>query len=123
MVEEEVIRFKHAYLQMKIDKMKTFTEEYKKSIDKCNPAGISSAALFIGELGEKLKNEKEYLTGKQEDEIDNLNREYAIQFQRLNIDRVNVYPKLKNKIRRKYNDKRLYMCDFDRKSNEYSRRV
>ena len=88
MVEEEVVRFKHAYLQMKIFKMKTFIKEYKKSIDECDPARISSAAIFIGELGEMLKNEKQYLAKKQEDEIDDLKREYAIQFQRLNIGKV-----------------------------------
>ena len=88
MVEEEVVRFKHAYLQMKIDKMATLTKEYKESIDKCDPAGISSAAIIIGELGEKLQNDKQYLSRKQEDEIDDLQREYAIQFQRLNIGKV-----------------------------------
>lgn len=49
MVEQEVIKFKHAYLQMKIDNMKTFVKEYKKSIDECHPAGISSDARFIGD--------------------------------------------------------------------------
>lgn len=88
MVEEEVIRFKRAYLQMKIYKMKTFVKEYKKSVDKCDPAGISSVATFVGELGEMLKNEKQYLERKQEDEIDDLKREYATQFQRLNIGKV-----------------------------------
>jgi len=88
MVEEEVIKFKYAYLQTKIDKLTTLLKEYKKSIEECNPAGISSAALFIGELGEMFKNEKQYLTRKQEDDIDNLQREYAIQFQKLNIYRV-----------------------------------
>ncbi len=33
MVEEEVVKFKYAYLQMKIDKMTTLTKEYKESID------------------------------------------------------------------------------------------
>ncbi len=88
MVEDEVIRFKTAYLQTKIDTMRNFTEEYKKSIDKCDPAGISSAAIFIGELGEILKNENKYLSNRQEEEIDSLKREYALQFQRLNISKV-----------------------------------
>jgi len=88
MVEEEVARFKHSYLQMKIDRMSILTKEYKESIDKCDPAGISSAAVLLGELGEVLKNEKQYLTSNQEEEIDNLKREYAIQFQRLNIHKV-----------------------------------
>lgn len=98
MVEEEVVRFKHAYLQMKIDNMKIFIKEYKKSIDECDPAGISSAAIFIGELGETLKNEERYLVRKQEDEIDYLKREYATQFQRLNIEKVcECKPKINNK--------------------------
>lgn len=84
MVEEEVIRFKKAYLQTKIDNMRSYVEEYKESVDECDPVGISSAATFIGELGEFLKNEKQYLQRTQEEEIDNLKREYAIQFQRLN---------------------------------------
>lgn len=84
MVEEEVIRFKKAYLQTKIDNMRSYVEEYTESINECNPAGISSAAIFIGELGEFLKNEKQYLQRTQEEDIDNLKREYAIQFQRLN---------------------------------------
>lgn len=88
MVEEEVIRFKYSYLQMKIDKMTTLTKEYKESIDKCDPAGISSVARSLGELEEILKNEKQYLTRKQEDDVDDLKREYAIQFQRLNIHKV-----------------------------------
>lgn len=88
MVEEEVIRFKRAYLQMKIDNMNNYVKEYKESVDKCNPAEISSAAMSIGKLGELLKNEKQYLSMIQENEIDNLDREYANQFQRLNIGKV-----------------------------------
>ena len=88
MVEEEVVRFKQAYLQNKIDNMKNYVNEYKESVDKCNPAGISSAAIFIGELGEFLKSEKQYLNRTQDDEIDNLKREYATKFQTLNIGKV-----------------------------------
>lgn len=85
MVEEEVIRFKHAYLQTKIDNMRNYLMEYNKSVDECDPAGISSAALFIGELGQFLKSESQYLNRKQEDEIDNLKREHALKFQKLNL--------------------------------------
>jgi len=87
MVEEEVARFKQAYLQKKIDKMTSLTKSYKESIDKCYPAGISSDSMSLGELREMLSGEKQYLTNRQEEEIDNLKREYAIQFQRLNIHR------------------------------------
>jgi len=96
MVETEVAAFKLAYLQKKIDRMATLTKEYEDSINKCNPAGISSAAIFLGELGEFLKSEKQYLTRNQEDKIDDLKREYASQFQKLNIYRVcECKPKVK----------------------------
>jgi flagellar biosynthesis chaperone FliJ len=88
MVEEEVIRFKQAYLQTKIENMKDYVREYADSIDKCDPTGISSAATFIGELGEFLKHEKQYMQRIQEEEIDDLKREYVKQFQRLNIYKV-----------------------------------
>ncbi len=73
---------------MKIDSMKNLTKEYKKSIDECNPAGISSDAISIGILRENLENNKKYLTTNQYEEIENLKREYAIQFQRLNIEKI-----------------------------------
>lgn len=45
-----------------------------------------------------LKHEKKYLDRKQEEQIDDLMREYAIQFQRLNIGKVcECKPKVKNK--------------------------
>lgn len=97
MVNEEVAKFKLAYLQKKIDNMTTLTKEYEESINKCDPAGISSAAISLGELGEMLKSEERYLTRHQEDEIDDLKREYAIQFRRLNIYRdCECKPKVKN---------------------------
>ena len=43
--------------------------------------------MSLGALEEILIYEKQYLTKDQEDEIDNLQREHAIQFQRLNIAR------------------------------------
>ncbi len=85
---QQLATFKQSYLQMKIDNMTTYTKEYIKSIDECDPAGISSSAYFIGELREKLHSEKQYLSRKQEEDLDNLEREYAVQFQRLNIHKV-----------------------------------
>ena len=77
--------------------MTTLTKEYEESINECDPAGISSAAISLGELGEILNGEKQYLTRNQEDEIDDLKREYAIQFRRLNIYRdCKCKPKAKN---------------------------
>ena len=87
MVAEEVVKFRQSYLQEKIDEMTIQTKEYEGSINKCDHAGISSAAISLGELGEILNGEKQYLTRNQEDEIDDLKREYAIQFRRLNIYR------------------------------------
>lgn len=88
MVSEEEVRKMQPYLQIKIDSMRDLTKEYQKNIDKCDPAGISSTAISLGILRENLENNKRYLTRKQEEEIDNLKREYAIQFRRLNIEKV-----------------------------------
>jgi hypothetical protein len=88
MIEEEVIRFKRAYLQMKIDSMNDYIKKYKRSVDKCDPAGISSAAMSIGKLEYLLTNDKQYLSMLQENEIDDLDREFADQFQRLSAGKV-----------------------------------
>lgn len=88
MVEEEVIRFKRAYLQMKIDSMNDYIKKYKRSVGNCNPAGISSAAMSIGKLGELLANDKQYLSTLQENEIDDLDREFANQLQRLSTGEI-----------------------------------
>lgn len=85
MVEEEVIRFKEPYLQMKIDSLRNYTKEFKEAIDQCRPAGLASEAMSIGILTKFLESENQYLTRKQYDEIDNLKRDYALQFQRLTI--------------------------------------
>jgi hypothetical protein len=96
MVSEEEVRKMQPYLQTKIDSMKNLTKEYKKSIDECNPASISSDAISIGILRENLENNKKYLTANQYEEIENLKREYALQFQRLNIEKVcECKPKIK----------------------------
>lgn len=88
MTEQEVINFKRAYIHMKINNMKRYVALYKESINTCDPVGISSSATSIGDLREKLRNDKQYLNDEQEEEIDGLEREYAIQFQRLNLDKV-----------------------------------
>ncbi len=88
MAEQDVINFKRAYLHMKINNMKRYVASYKESINTCDPVGISSSATSIGELREKLRNDKQYLNDSQEKEIDSLEREHAIQFQRLNLDKV-----------------------------------
>lgn len=87
-MEIEVRQFKEAYLQKKIDSLQAFTKDYKEAIDGCRPAGIASEAMSIGILRTFLEGEKEFLTRKQEDEIDDLKRDYAKQFQRLAIEKV-----------------------------------
>ncbi len=98
MVSEEEVRKMQPYLQIKIDSMRDLTKGYKESIDKCDPARISSHAMSLGILRKDLEDRGKYLTRKQEEEIDNLKREYSIQFQRLNIEKVcECKPKVKNK--------------------------
>ena len=98
MLSEEEIRKLQPYLQIKIDSMRDLTKGYKESIDKCDPARISSHVMSLGILRENLEHNKRYLTKKQENEIDNLKREYSIQFQILNIEKpCECKPKIKNK--------------------------
>ena len=87
MLSEEEIRKLRPYLQVKIDSMKNLTKGYKESIDKCDPAGISSHAISLGILRENLEHNKPYLTKKQEKEIDDIRREYSVQFQILNMEK------------------------------------
>lgn len=87
MLSEEEIRKLRPYLQVKIDSMKNLTKGYKESIDKCDPAGISSHAISLGILRENIEHNKRYLTKKQEKEIDDIKREYSIQFQILNMEK------------------------------------
>lgn len=88
MLSEEEIRKLQPYLQIKIDSMRDLTKGYKESIDKCDPAKISSHAMSLGILRENLEHRKQYLTKKQDDEIYNLKEEYSIQFQRLYTEKV-----------------------------------
>lgn len=76
MLSEEEIRKLQPYLQIKIDSMIDLTKGYKESIDKCDPAGISSHTISLGILRENLENNKRYITKKQEKEIDDMKREY-----------------------------------------------
>lgn len=93
--EEEIIKLR-PYLQVKIDSMKNLTKGYKESIDKCDPARISSHAMSLGILRENLEHNKRYLTKKQEEEIDNVKREYSILFQMLNMEKpCECVPKIK----------------------------
>lgn len=75
-------------IQKKIDFLGNLNDEYKRDIDKCYPAGISSKAYFIARAENDLDSYKDHWTLKQEDEIDNLKRQYAVQFQRLNVENV-----------------------------------
>lgn len=96
MLEKEVSQFKEVYLQKKIDNLRNYTKEFKEAIDSCRPAGFASEAMSIGILTKFLESENKYLTRKQYEEIDNLKREYAIQFQRLAIGKAcECKPKVK----------------------------
>lgn len=96
MVEEEVIRFKEQYLQMKINSLRSYTKEFKEAIDQCRPARLASEAMSIGILRTFLESENQYITRSQYEEIDNLKREYALQFQRLAIGKAcECKPKIK----------------------------
>lgn len=75
-------------IQKHIVYLRNFNEEYKKSIDNCNPAGISSHAYFIARKEDDLRSLKDHMTIKELDELDNLEREYVLQFRRLNLDNV-----------------------------------
>jgi hypothetical protein len=85
MVGREVSEFKEVYLQKKIDNLRNYTKEFKEAIDQCRPVGLASEAMSIGILTKFLESESKYLTRRQGEEIDNLKREYALQFQRLAI--------------------------------------
>lgn len=54
MLSEEEIRKLQPYLQIKIDSMRDLTKGYKESIDKCDPAGISSHAMSLGILRDAI---------------------------------------------------------------------
>ncbi len=73
-------------IQKKIDFLRNLNDEYKRSIDRCDPAAISSKAYFIAKSENDLRSLKDHWTLKQADEIDNLEREYVIQFRRLNME-------------------------------------
>ncbi len=83
MLEKEVTQFKEVYLQKKIENLRSYTKEFKEAIDQCRPAGLASEAMSIGILTTFLESESKYLTRSQDEEVDNLKREYAMQFQRL----------------------------------------
>ncbi len=96
MIEKEVSQFKEVYLQKKIDNLKSYTKEFKEAIDQCRPAGLASEAMSIGILTKFIEGESKYLTRSQDEELDNLKREYALQFQRLAIGKAcECKPKVK----------------------------
>jgi len=96
MIEKEVSQFKEVYLQKKIDNLKSYTKEFKEAIDQCRPAGLASEAMSIGILTKFIESESKYLTRSQDEDLDNLKREYALQFQRLAIGKAcECKPKVK----------------------------
>jgi hypothetical protein len=83
--------FKAAYLQIKVETLKNLIEDFKKAVDKCDVKSMVSTAMLIGSAEEFLagRDEKPYLTAKQEEEIQNCKRNYNLQFQRLSSLSVN----------------------------------
>ena len=75
-------------IQRKIDRLKILNDDYKRAIDLCDPSGISSRAYLIARQEDQLDSDKDHLTIRQEEEISDLKRQYAIQFRRLNIENV-----------------------------------
>lgn len=73
----------HDHFQDQIGHLKDFTNSYKNAVDKCNPEAISSHAYFISSKIKDLKASSKFLTRSQDEQIDNLDREYVLQFQRL----------------------------------------
>lgn len=83
-------------MQKKIDYLKVLTEDYKRVVDECDPAGISSNSFMIAHQESLLEKYKDHFTIRQEEEIDDLKRQYVTQFQRLNIGKVcECKPKIK----------------------------
>ncbi len=72
----------------KIYFLKDLNANYKKSIDKCYPAGISSNAYFISRTEDVLDGYKDHFTIAQYEDLENLKRQYTIQFRRLNEENV-----------------------------------
>lgn len=75
-------------IQKRIDFLRNLNDEYKQSIDRCDPAKISSKAYFIAKSENQLRSLKDHWSLKQADEIDNLETQYIAQFQRLNTHNV-----------------------------------
>lgn len=75
-------------VQNKIDFLRDLNDHYKKSIDKCYPAGISSNAYFIARTEDVLYDYKDHFTIAQAEEIENLKMHYTAQFKRLNDENV-----------------------------------
>lgn len=70
-------------IDKKLKTLRNLNEEYKKAIDRCYPAGISSKAYFIAKAEDDLHTYKDHFTIYQEEELDYLEREYVLNFQKL----------------------------------------
>ena len=95
--EAEIERRKRIerHLQNKIDYLKSTTDGYKGAIDKCDAAELSSYSWIIATQTRDLKEALMNLNKGQEEQFDNLQREYVQQFDRLRHGHCECKPKIK----------------------------
>ena len=95
--EEEIERRKRIerHIQNKIDYLKTTTDGYKGAIDRCDAAELSSYSWIIATQTKDLKDASANLNKGQEEQFDNLQREYIQQFDRLRHGHCECKPKIK----------------------------
>jgi len=82
-------------IQKEIEYLKILTNEYKNNVDKCNAPGISSNAMFIERWTQRINKDKDYLMMNQQREMENLENQYIINFQRLVNGQCECRPKVK----------------------------
>ncbi len=96
LAETEIERRKRIerHIQNKIDYLKSTTEGYKGAIDKCYAAELSSYSWIIATQTKDLKDASSNLNKGQEEQFDNLQREYIQQFDRLRHGHCECKPKI-----------------------------
>lgn len=83
------------HMQDKIDYLKTTTDGYKGAIDRCDAAELSSYSWIIATQTKDLKDASANLNKGQEEQFDNLQRDYVKQFDRLRYGHCECKPKIK----------------------------
>ena len=92
--EEEVSR-KEKDIQKNIDYLKMLNNDYKNNVDKCNAPGISSDAMFIERWTQLINREKDYMMMHQIREMENLENQHIVNFQKLVNGHCECKPKTK----------------------------